>query len=390
MTKILILLILLTGMSQVSAQKNGKSDESYNLCEGAINIFDNGDFRLKFTGKKSDVKAFDDYASLSEFNTENILWCSYVAPEAGHLTFRGTLRENFVQMVVFSEEKHAVCEDINNGIAEIKRLHISKKDQSVGLDYKVEGGIMYTLSLKEGEHIMIAFATQSDFKTDLMLQWQFVSSEIIEEETKIVDKRHDDFATTLSFKVRDKETNRPIISSLALEGHKSLSGLYTGSEFYFNLERNSKINVKCEAEGFFYYDSLYELSNFEDIEISIVLDKISSGKSMTVEEIEFVPGTSEITQSSLPNLRRLKDFLALNSDLNIEIQGHVFALGDNTFAAQKVSEARAKRVMKYLVQNGIDKKRLVAKGYGNTQPIYAEPKFFYEEQANRRVEILVK
>jgi outer membrane protein OmpA-like peptidoglycan-associated protein len=56
---------------------------------------------------------------------------------------------------------------------------------------------------------------------------------------------------------------------------------------------------------------------------------------------------------------------------------------------QNISEARAKRVVKYLIDNGIDKKRLKPVGYGNTRPIFEKPQFSYEEQANRRVEIVV-
>ena len=390
MTKILNLLILLIVVSPVFAQKEARSDDAYNQCNGAINIFENGDFHLQFTGKKGDAEIIEDYASLSKLSSENLIWCSYIAPEEGELTFRATVRKNFLQMVIFKEETNAVCEDINGGIAEIQRLHLDSTSMTVGLDYKVEGGVMYTLKLREGQHIMIAFATAAEVRTSMMLQWQFIGSSAAESEVKVVDRRDDDFAPTLAFKVYDKETNRPIISSLSLEGYKGLNGLYTGSEFYFNISRNTKINVKCDAEGYFFHDSIYEIIAFDDTQIDIILDRISTGKSMTIEEIEFVPGTSEITQSSIPNLRRLKDFLALNSDLNVEIQGHVFALGDNTIAAQRVSEARAKRVMKYLIQNGIDKSRLTAKGYGNTKPIYEKPKFFYEEQANRRVEIMVK
>jgi len=95
-------------------------------------------------------------------------------------------------------------------------------------------------------------------------------------------------------------------------------------------------------------------------------------------------------KSSEPKLRRLKDFLALNSTLEVEIQGHVFAMGDNSFAGQRISEARAKRVLRYLVDNGIDKGRMTSAGYGNTRPIYENPLRTYQEQANRRVEVLIK
>jgi outer membrane protein OmpA-like peptidoglycan-associated protein len=46
--------------------------------------------------------------------------------------------------------------------------------------------------------------------------------------------------------------------------------------------------------------------------------------------------------------------------------------------------------MLYLVENGILKERMTAVGYGNSKPIYPNAKLADEEQANRRVEILVK
>ena len=50
---------------------------------------------------------------------------------------------------------------------------------------------------------------------------------------------------------------------------------------------------------------------------------------------------------------------------------------------------RAKRVMNYLRDSGIDKDRMTAVGYGNEFMKYPEPKFANEEQANRRVEIKI-
>ena len=137
-------------------------------------------------------------------------------------------------------------------------------------------------------------------------------------------------------------------------------------------------------------DKEVKIISTADQEVIFNLDPIAKGKSIQIEEIEFKPGTSEILPASEPKLRRLRDFLALNSELNIEIQGHVFLMGANNSAAQKMSEVRAKRIMTYLIENGINKNRMTAVGYGNTRPIYAEPKFSYEEQSNRRVEILVK
>jgi len=182
-----------------------------------------------------------------------------------------------------------------------------------------------------------------------------------------------------------------VIANLTIDGLKGLNGLYKGSDVLYNVAKNFKMNVKCEAEGFFFIDSLeIPVNCMANQELVLKLEPVRSGKTMQIEEIEFTPGTSEFVPNGEGKLRRLRDFLALNSDINIEIQGHVFEPGsNNSHAGQKISEARAKRVMKYLVENGIERHRLTAVGYGNTRPIYAEPKRSYEEQANRRVEIVV-
>lgn len=393
MAKILFIISLLLITTDAFSQKVGRDASSLNTCTGGINIFEDGDFQLQFTGKKSNDNSVDAYPSLSEINSENLIWITYIAPKSGDLTFTASKKSGFVQMVIFEESENDICGEIDQGISEIKRLHLGKESSMVGLDYKVDGGVMYSLSMTEGQKIQLLFATESEVKDKLYLQWRFVVGGLVAEtevETQVIDRRDDDFAPTFRITVKDKDTDQPIIASVSIEGNKSIAGLYVGSEFLFNIDRNSKLLIKCDADGYFFNDLEEEATSFDDQDIILLLDRISAGASMQIEEIEFVPGTSEITLSSEPKLRRLKDFLALNSTLNVEIQGHVFAVGDNSFAGQKVSEARAKRVMKYLVENGIDKKRLTSVGYGNTRPIYAEPKFYYEEQANRRVEVVVK
>lgn len=390
MVKILFLFGLVFISGYASSQSAGKNDASLSSCSGAINIFEDGDFQLQFTGKPSEPNAVSAYPSLAEINSENYIWVSFIAPTSGDLTFTASKKSGFVQMVIFQEEKNDVCGEISQGIAEIKRLHVQKESSIVGLDYQVDGGVMYSLPMLEGRKVQILFATDNGLKDNLSLQWRFISGGKKEPESQIVDRRNDDFAPTYRIMIRDKDTDQPLVASLTIEGSKSISGLYIGSEFLFNIDRNTTLTLKCDAEGYFFNDREEAASSFDDQDVVLFLERVSAGRSMQIEEIEFVAGTSEITVSSEPKLRRLKDFLALNSTLNVEIQGHVYAIGENSFAAQKVSEARAKRVMKYLVDNGIDKDRLTAVGYGNTMPIYSDPKFFYEEQANRRVEVVVK
>lgn len=370
-------------------QKNLNADVAVNFCSGAVNIFNDGNYQLQFTGQKSD-EAISAYPSLSDVGTQNQLWLSFIAPSHGEITFKASVNSGYIQMVVFKKEVNDVCEEIQRGMAEIQRIYTGKDQTVVGLDYEIGGGVLYALEAQEGQQFQILLSTTEKMSEKLALEWKFVPKVVQNDEQVVIDKRTDDFAPTFQIKVRDKETNQPLFASVSIEGSRYLDALYMGSDFLFNVDRNCKLSIRCDVEGYFFVDiSDTSVSATEDFELVILMELIKSGKSLVVQDIEFNPGTSEITKNSEPKLRRLKDFLALNSNLSVEIQGHVFALGDNSFAGQKISEARAKRVMNYLIENGIDKSRLKAVGYGNTRPIYSEPRFSYEEQANRRVEILV-
>lgn len=388
MTKVTFLLIsLLLSWSSFSQHTVGKDGHNMNSCDGAINIFDSGEYELAFTGGSD--KHVSTYPSLSAFDSENTLWCTYIAPSSGILSFDASVDDGFLQMVIFKPETDDICLDIANGISEIQRVIVDKENQSVGLSLDVKKNRLYSYKMSAGQKIYVMFATDEDVESKMALSWKFKEDIVTLNEKKVVDTRDDDFAPTLYFSVRDKDTGQPLTSALILEGNRDIQGMYVGSDFYFNITRTNDITLSCDLEGYFFYDSLIELKGYEDTYIEIYLEKAESGKTLQIEEIQFVPGTSKILQSSEPKLRRLKDFLALNAELEVEIQGHVFAIGDNSFAGQRISEARAKRVLKYLADNGIDRNRLTSKGYGNTKPIYEAPEKSYQEQANRRVEILI-
>ena len=389
MTKIIILLAIFTYSFGIFGQKSSIIvDGGVNTCFGAVNIFVNGEYKLQFTGKKN-INSLIRYKSLQTVETENQLWVSFIAPTNGELNFNASVESGFIQMVVFEQLKKEICTELKTGVAEINRLYIKKDKKKIGVNKETESGFLYTIKLKEEQKINIVFATSKGKKSLLDLLWVFTPEIIENTDERMVDKRFDDFAPTFAIEVRDKSTNKPIVASISIEGNRSINGMYRASDIFFNLERKCKLNIKTVVPGYFFIDTALTGSSFDNQEVILYVSRIESGHSISIEDIEFRPGTSEITESSIPKLKRLRDFLLLNAELRIEIQGHVDARGANSHAGQKISEARAKRVKIYLVGNGINKERLTTKGYGNTEPIFPDPKFSYEEQANRRVEILV-
>jgi len=101
--------------------------------------------------------------------------------------------------------------------------------------------------------------------------------------------------------------------------------------------------------------------------------------------ILFDTNKSDIKPNFYPDLDAVVAVLEKNTALNIKIKGHTDNIGMAAYN-MKLSESRAKAVMDYLVEKGIDPKRLSAKGFGLTLPIAGNDT--KEGRAkNRRVEL---
>lgn len=394
MKPLLLLAGLLSTIFSFSQEEQISISDAITDCAGAVNILQPGSYSLQFAGKGGAVKDLAAYPSLSQVQEKNALWCSFKAPYSGRFSLEADASMGPLQLIVFENETKDVCEDIYKGKAEIRRLILSK-DKHVGLSLVTADNVLYPIDLSAGKHIMLCFLNVPKEKPllDLHVKFEPTDGELKEpgsgSDSKIVDLRKQKSDPALNILIRDVETGNPIVANMTVSGIKDVTALYSGSDFFISVEKSGKIQLKVDAEGYFFVDREEPVSASSDNEIVIWMEPLGEGKSMQIDEIEFVPGSSEFLSTAEPKLRRLKDFLALNAAVKVEVQGHVHASGENTFAAQKLSEARAKRVVNYLVENGISKDRLSAVGFGNTKPIYPEAKFAYEEQANRRVEIKV-
>lgn len=385
-----VFLILFT--SGVWAQSGISASDNIADCAGAAAIINPGTYSLQFSGLPGDIKDLNAYPSLQNIPEKNSVWCYFIAPFEGRLSLDAKISEGAVQMIVFQNEESDLCEGLYKGITEVKRL-IQEPAPQIGLSLVVSEHTLYPMDLKKDQLVMFYFNTTEKSKAllDFTLKYEAVSIENAEHlvPRKVIDNRKTPEDRALNIMVRDIETGNPVIANVNISGIKGLISLYNCSDLFLPLDKSGKMTLQCDAPGYFFTDRTVPVVKATNHEIVIWLQPLGQGKSIRLEEIEFQPGTSELMPSSEAKLVRLKDFLVLNAGITVEIQGHVNATGENTFAAQKLSEARAKRVMNYLVDNGINKTRLTSKGYGNTVPVYARPRFAYEEQANRRVEVLI-
>jgi len=116
----------------------------------------------------------------------------------------------------------------------------------------------------------------------------------------------------------------------------------------------------------------------------------SDGHLHFPHEVEFEVGKSNIKSSDTTNkiLQCLVDFLAANKMVTkFRLEGYTDNQGDADLNA-KLSEARAKAIVDWMTNHGVDPAKVWAKGYGPKKPV--QPNDSPEHMAaNRRVEFHV-
>ena len=139
----------------------------------------------------------------------------------------------------------------------------------------------------------------------------------------------------------------------------SLNNLPAGKYTY---EATDKFNCRSTGTVTFVEPEL------TDDEFEEGLKNIEEGEAIVLENIFFESNKTTLLDESHASLDDIIVFLKENNLKLIEISGHTDSEGAEKYN-QKLSEGRAQSVVDYLVENGIDANRLIAKGYGEERPI---------------------
>ena len=125
-----------------------------------------------------------------------------------------------------------------------------------------------------------------------------------------------------------------------------------------------------------------------EADIDIFLDRIEIARPIVLQNIYFDFDKYDIRPDAATELDRLATLLQQNPTLRILIGAHTDTNGSEQYNI-KLSNNRAKSVVEYLVNKGINPKRLTAIGYGESQPLIYPELSDADEQANRRAEFRI-
>ncbi len=151
-------------------------------------------------------------------------------------------------------------------------------------------------------------------------------------------------------------------------------GYYAEKQGYYPVSEN--INLEDKAGN--------ALEIREDIEL-VSIDKLrEKGEAVRINNIFFEFNKYELKPESYPELNRLAKFLQSNPEARVEILGHTDSIGTNAFN-MRLSQKRAQVVVDYLIHCGCNENKLIARGYGESEPVTSNDT--EEGRAmNRRVE----
>ena len=126
---------------------------------------------------------------------------------------------------------------------------------------------------------------------------------------------------------------------------------------------------------------------FQDELASLQAQKSARGTVITLKDMVFATGQSELQPGAARTLDALATALKDAPNRAVAVEGFTDSVGGDAFN-QGLSERRAAAVRAALEQRGVDASRIVARGYGQQFPV-ASNSTAAGRQLNRRVEIIV-
>ena len=141
--------------------------------------------------------------------------------------------------------------------------------------------------------------------------------------------------------------------------------------FNFTLEPGKEYRIEAKKEG--YFNDAVEVSTVgktpaDTVEVELQLLPIPD-KPIVLEGILYEFDSAELTPSAKTCIDTgLYVIMIENPQIIIELSSHTDSKGSDAYNMD-LSDRRAESCVKYLIQKGVDKRRLLHKGYGETVPV---------------------
>lgn len=197
--------------------------------------------------------------------------------------------------------------------------------------------------------------------------------------------------------VTDAVTGAPMSSTIRYERLRTGEALGSAvsdpatGRYRIALQANDEFGFRAEAPGYVPVSqniSTAGLRAYADRTADLRLEPLVVGRTVRINNVFFDVGKAVLRTTSFADLNRLVQLLQAKPTMTIEVGGHTDDTGSDA-DNMSLSERRARAVMDYLADHGIDRSRVAAIGYGKSRPIVANASAA-DRQKNRRVEFTIR
>jgi outer membrane protein OmpA-like peptidoglycan-associated protein len=177
-------------------------------------------------------------------------------------------------------------------------------------------------------------------------------------------------AFRLTGKVFDKTTNQPLSNSIVtltkINGQALKVQTDESGDFKFNLDKSSDYNLTGDKTNYrsdVVSLTTNNLTTSTVINKDLYLEKIELDKAIRIENIYYDFDKSNIRPDAAIELDKLVKIMRDNPTIWIELGSHTDSRGNDQYN-QWLSQSRANSAVQYIIDRGVDKNRITARGYG--------------------------
>lgn len=208
--------------------------------------------------------------------------------------------------------------------------------------------------------------------------------------------------------IKDKNTKQQLPGTTVTlfdEKGKTVGEMIVGAkaDYIFKTEPNTKYKIKATKELYIPYEQEFITNEEGKMRYSIelfmecyddaeeIITKRQDGKvQIVLENIYFDLNKWEVKPEAANVLNVLVDLLKKYNEMEIQLGAHTDSRSSETFNLT-LSKRRAAATLEYLVENGIERKRLKSKGFGESVPLIKCGNNCTEDEhsINRRCEFII-
>jgi len=332
-------------------------------------------------GPPVNTGGFDAYFSMDASGKDIFSTRAFMSADGGSLDIIGLVPIPQITLSGYIRNKK------NNQPVEVELQYMAvKKDTGwINTDHKgyyevvLHKRALYEFSaIKEGYDLMLDTVDFSETKGDVNMKKDFYMNPQMMELSGFVYNKKDFISMSLELTIENEKIETRVV-------HSNDEGFYhtqipSKGKYYFRASREGFINLSDSL-------NVIEFDPYNGITKDLYMMPIEVGVTVRLNNIFFDFDKTTLRPESIPQLDRVVQFMHENPMVVVEIGGHTDSKGTDAYNIN-LSQGRADAVVYYVIDQGVDHDRIVAKGYGENIPV--ETNTTDEgRQTNRRVEFKI-